>query len=134
MDIGEIVAGIASSDALKSVAAKAGIAPGQASNALQGILEHVQTGGAPDLGALGDIAAKAGLGPAQIQAFLPSILGLVSGHAQNANEGVQAVLGGLVGSLEKGGLGGLLSGLDADRDGSVLDDAAGMLGGLFGKK
>lgn len=133
MDIQEIVAGIASSDALKTAAAKAGLDPSQAETALHGILEHVTKGGTPDLGDLAGVAAQAGLNPSQLQAFLPSVLGLVTGHAQNANEGVQSVLGGLIGSLQNV-QGGPLSALDANHDGSVLDEAANLLGGLFGKK
>jgi hypothetical protein len=134
MDIQEIVAGIASSGALQSAAAKAGIDPAQATTALQGMLEHMSANGAPTADAVGAVAAKAGLDPAQVAAFLPSIIGLLNGHAQNANEGVQSVLGGLIGSMQNVPPGSLLSGFDANKDGSLVDDAMGLVTGLFSHK
>ena len=41
---------------------------------------------------------------------------------------------GLEQAAQSGGLGSLMSMLDQDNDGSVVDDALGMLGGLMGKK
>lgn len=133
MDIREIVAGIGSSSALQSAAAKVGISPDQAQSALQGVLQHVSAG-QPMEGMVETIAAKAGIDPAQVQQFLPSIMGLLQGHAENATEGVQATVTGLLGSLQGSPIGGLLSGLDANKDGSVVDDALGMVKGLFGGK
>jgi hypothetical protein len=133
MDIHEIVAGIGSSSALKDAAAKVGINPEQAQSALQGVLQHVSAG-QPMEGMVENVAAKAGIDQAQVQQFLPSIMGLLQGHAENASEGVQATLSGLMGSLQSSPVGGLLSGLDANKDGSVVDDALGMVKGLFGGK
>lgn len=129
MDIREIVAGIGSSTALQEAAAKVGISPDQAQTALQGVLQHVSAG-QPMEGMVQEIAAKVGIDPAQVQRFLPSIMGLLQGHADNASVGVQATLAGLQGSP----IGDLLSGLDANKDGSVVDDALGMVKGLFGGK
>jgi hypothetical protein len=133
MDIREIVAGIGSSTALQEAAAKIGIRPDQAQTALQGVLQHVSAG-QPMEGMVEEIAAKVGIDPAQVQQFLPSIMGLLQGHADNASEGVQATLAGLLGSLQGSPISGLLSGLDANKDGSVVDDALGMVTGLFGGK
>lgn len=133
MDIQEIVAGIGSSSALQDVAGKIGITPDQAQTALQGVLQHVSAGESTE-GMVDNVAAKAGIDPAQVQQFLPSIMGLLQGHAENASEGVQATLSGLMGSLQSSPLGGLLSGLDANKDGSIVDDALGMVKGLFGSK
>jgi hypothetical protein len=133
MDLQEIAAGIGSSDALRDAAAKAGISPEQAQATLHGVLEQVTGGGSLE-GMVEGLAAKAGVDPSNVQAFLPSIMGLLRGHADNAEEGVQAALGGLLGSLQNSPAGGLLSGLDANHDGSLVDDAMGLVKGLFGKK
>lgn len=133
MDIGEIVAGIGSSSALQDVAGKVGISPDQAQAAIQGVLQHVSSGESME-GLVESVAAKAGLDPAQVQQFLPSVMGLLQGHADNASEGVQSTLTGIMGSLQNSPMGGLLSGLDANKDGSVVDEAMGLVKGLFGGK
>jgi hypothetical protein len=133
MDIGEIVAGIGSSSALQDVAGKVGISPDQAQAAIQGVLQHVSSGESME-GLVESVAAKAGLDPAQVQQFLPSVMGLLQGHADNASEGVQSTLTGIMGSLQNSSMGGLLSGLDANKDGSVVDEAMGLVKGLFGGK
>jgi hypothetical protein len=133
MDIREIVAGIGSSSALQEAAAKIGISPDQAQSALQGVLQHVSSEQPMD-GMVENVAARTGIDPAQVQQFLPSIMGLLQGHAENATEGVQGTVSGLLGSLQGSPIGGLLSGFDANKDGSVVDDALGMVKGLFGGK
>jgi len=133
MDIQEIATGIGASSALQEVAAKVGMTPDQAQTALQGVLQHVSAG-TPMEGMVEGVAAKAGVDPAMVQQFLPSVMGLLQGHAANASEGVQATLGGLLGSLQNSPFGGLLAGLDANKDGSVVDDALGLARGLFGGK
>ena len=110
MDIREIVAGIASSGALGDAANQAGLDPNQAQNALHGVLEHFGGGGSLE-GVAEAVAAKAGISQVQVQAFLPQVLPLLQGHAANANEGLQGVLGGLINSVSGGGLGGLAKGL-----------------------
>ena len=130
MDIGEIVSGIGSSQALQDAAARAGVDPAQAQAILQGVLQHVNGGG--DVSGMAEgIASKAGVDPAQVQQFLPSVMGLLQGHAENASEGVQGMLGGLLGSLQSSPLGGLLSGFDTNTDGSIADEALALGKGLF---
>jgi hypothetical protein len=102
MDIQEIVSGIASSGALGDAASQAGLEPGQAQDALHGMLEHFNNGGSLE-GAAEAVAARAGITPEQVQAFLPQVLPLLQGHAANANEGVQSILGGVISSLSAGG-------------------------------
>ena len=131
MNIQEIVAGIGSSGALQEAAGRFGLSPDQAQSALQGVLEHVSAGQAGE-GMAESVAARAGVDPAQVRKFLPSIMGLLQGHAAAAPEGQQSALAGLLGSLQGAGLGGLLSGLDANKDGSVADEALGLVKGLFG--
>ena len=130
MDIREIVSGIGSSEALRDAAGRAGVDPAQAQTILQGILEHVNGGG--DIAGMAEgIAGKAGVDPAQVQLFLPFVMGLLQGHSENASEGVQGVLSGLLGSLQGFPLGGMLAGFDAKKDGSIADEAIGLAKGLF---
>ena len=133
MDIQEIAAGIGSGQALQDVAGKLGLSPDQAQTALHGVLEHVSNGG-PMEGMAEGVAARAGISPEQVQQFLPSVMGLLQGHSENASEGVQTALSGIMGSLQNSPLGGLLSGFDANKDGSVADEALGLAKGLFGGK
>ena len=106
MDIREIVSGIASSGALGNAAAQAGLDPSQAQNALHGVLEHFNGGGSLE-GLAESVAARAGISQDQVQAFLPQVLPMLQGHAENADEGVQSVLGGIMSSMLGGGGGGL---------------------------
>jgi hypothetical protein len=130
MDIQEIVAGIGASGALQDTAARLGMSPDQAQSALQGVLEHVSAG-RPLEGMAENVAGRVGVDPAQVQQFLPSVMGLLQNHADNAGEGVQATLAGLMSSLQGSPFGGLLSGLDANKDGSIADEAIGLVKGLF---
>jgi hypothetical protein len=133
MDIQEIVAGIGASSALQDVAGKFGLSPDQAQSTLQGVLEHVSAGQPLD-GMAESVAQRAGVDPAQVQQFLPNVMGLLQGHADNAGEGVHATLSGLISSLQNSAAGGLLSGLGANKDGSVADEAIGLVKGLFDRR
>lgn len=127
MDIQSIVAGIGASGALQDAAAKHGISPDQAQSAVQAVLEQIQGGGSIE-GIAENVAAKAGISPSIAQAILPTVTGLLQGHAANAEAGVQGVLGGVINSLQSiPGIGGMISGLDANHDGSIADEALGML-------
>ena len=128
MDIQEIMSGIGSSDALKGVAEKIGMSPDQAQDALHGVIDHV-TAGNPLEGMVEGVAAKVGVQPDQVQQLLPNVMGLLQGHAENANEGVQGMLGGLMGSLQNSPAASLFGHNEGDA-GSALQ---GLVGGLFGK-
>lgn len=128
MDIQEIVSGIGSSDALKGVAERIGLSPDQAQGALQGVLEHV-TAGQPLEGMVEGVAAKVGASPELVQQLLPSVMSLLQGHAENASEGVQGMLGGLMGSLQNSPVAGLLG----QGEGGAGEALQGLVGGLFGK-
>jgi hypothetical protein len=128
MDIQEIVAGIGSSDALRGIAAKIGMSPDQAQGALQGVIEHV-TAGQPMEGMVDGVAAKVGAQPEQVQQLLPNVMGLLQGHAQNADEGVQGMLGGLMGELQHSPAAGMLG----HDEGQASSGLSGLIGGLFGK-
>lgn len=83
----------------------------------------------------------------------PLLMGMVGKQTQSAgisdSNGLTSLLGGLMGDSSSGGSSSILTSLlDADGDGSIIDDVAGMalggskkssglgglLGGLFGKK
>jgi hypothetical protein len=129
MDIQEIVSGIASSDALKGLAEKIGLSPDQAQGALQGVIEHV-TAENPLEGMVEGVASKVGVPPEQVQQLLPHVLGLLQGHADNASEGVQGMLGGLLGSMQNSPLAGLLGHGEGQGEGaSALE---GLVGNLLG--
>ena len=129
MDIQEIVSGIGSSDALKGIADKLGLDPEQAQGALQGVIEHV-SGGNPLEGMVEGVASKVGIDPAQVQQLLPSVLPLLQGHADNASEGVQGMLGGLLGSLQNSPIASLLG--HGDGQGEGAEALQGLVGGLLG--
>jgi hypothetical protein len=128
MDIQEIVAGIGSSDALKGVAQRIGLSPDQAQGALQGVIEHI-TAGQPLEGMVEGVAAKTGVAPDQVQQLLPNVMGLLQGHSENASEGVQGMLGGLMESLHSSPAANLFE----QGEGQAGPGLSGLIGGLFGK-
>lgn len=83
------------------------------------------------------IVEKTGLNEGQasgaLQAALPMILDVVAKKA-GSGEGLSGLLSGVVGNLGGGkGEGGIVSQItgmiDKNKDGNILDDLAGMLGG-----
>ena len=131
MDIQEIMSGIGSSDALKGVASQIGLSPDQAQGALQGVVEHVSAGN-PLEGMVEGVAAKVGVPPEMVQQLLPSVLPLLQGHADNASEGVQGMLGGLLGSLQSSPMAALLG--HGGGQGEGAEALQGLVGGLLGGK
>ncbi len=79
-------------------------------------------------------AASTGVGPDILKKMLPVVAAMMMGAlAKNAGGGaLSAGLGGSSAGLGGGLLGMLAPMLDADRDGSVVDDVAGMLGKFMG--
>jgi hypothetical protein len=100
MELGNLLSGLRGNPALNQAADQAGLDEGQAHGALQGIVEHVCSGGRVEEVA-DAVAAKVGVSPEQVQAFLPQILPLLQRHAAGAGEGEggQGALGGLIGRL-----------------------------------
>jgi hypothetical protein len=108
MELSDFLAGLRGNEALNQAAGQAGLEPGQAHAAVQGVIEHLSGGGAVEEVA-NAVAAKVGVSPDQIQALLPQVLPLLQGHAEGASGEAQGFLGGLLGRLGGlGGLGGLL--------------------------
>lgn len=80
----------------------------------------------------GHAAAQTGLDNALLKKMLPVIAAMVMGSLSKQTGAGQGLPGGLADRTGGGGLGGLLTQfLDADKDGSVLDDLMGMAGKLF---
>lgn len=77
-------------------------------------------------------AAQTGLDDTLLKKMLPVIAALVMGSVSKQTGAGQGLPGGLGGKAAGSGMGGLLTQLlDADKDGSVLDDLMGMAGKLF---
>lgn len=75
----------------------------------------------------GHAAAQTGLDAGLLKKMLPVVATLVMGSVGKQAEAQDLPGGGLAGGAGVAGLGGLLTQfLDADKDGSVLDDLAGM--------
>jgi hypothetical protein len=101
MELGNLLSGLRGNPALSQAADQAGLDPGQAHSALQGVVEHVCGGGRVEEAA-DAVAARVGVSPEQVQALLPQVLPLLQGHAADASGDAQGELGGLIGRL--GGL------------------------------
>ncbi len=123
MDIGEIMNGLGSSQAMQDAAGKAGVEPGVAQNVIQTLLQHVADGGTLE-NVAEQVAGKAGVDPGIVQSLLPQVLPLLQGHAENASDGAQGVLGSLMGAM-----GGMMGGGDAQGGGGLLGMAKGLFGG-----
>ncbi len=129
-----------------------------------GVDENLRNEGAGILGHLfgsnqsaveNSLSQRSGMNPAaisqMIQMAAPIIMGLIGRQRMQSKVsdagGLDSLLGGLLGGQSKSDLGALSSLLDADGDGSFLDDVSdmmsgsskssgglgGLLGGLFGK-
>lgn len=86
-------------------------------------------------------AQKTGIDPATLQKMLPVIATIVMGILAQRSKNAGAGAGGATvpqtgpNSGANTGLGGILGSLlDRDRDGSVIDDLAGMMGGALRQK
>jgi hypothetical protein len=102
MNLTDVLSGLRGSEGLNQAADQAGLDPGQAHDAMHGVLEHLAAGGGVEEAA-NVVAGKLGVSPDQVQALLPQILPLLQGHAEGATGEAQGMLGGLIGRF----LGGL---------------------------
>lgn len=127
MNIQDIIAQLGGADGLKDLGAKFGLSPEQTAQAAQGLLEHATQGGAADPAQIAQAAAqKTGLDLGALQGMLPGLMGMMGGAGGMAEQ--------LSKQLSAGPLGGVLSMIDKDKDGNVVEDIIDMAGGLFGKK
>ncbi|HEX7705173.1 MAG TPA: DUF937 domain-containing protein [Thermoanaerobaculia bacterium] len=107
-----------------------------------GILKHVFGGRQPQVEA--GVAGATGLNTGQIARLLPILAPIVMAAIGKMRSNSGGDAGDLPGMLQKeqasamqqsgGVLGSLTSMLDADGDGSVIDDLGRLAGGFFGKK
>ena len=78
-------------------------------------------------------AQKTGIDPAILKKMLPLVatiaMGALAKQSKSAGAGAEGA------QAARGGIGALLEPLlDRDRDGSAMDDVAGMIGGILGRK
>jgi len=114
-------------DNLASLASPATTADGN------GILGHIL--GSKDVSrqVAAQAAASSGVGPDILKQMLPVVAAMMMGAmAKNAGGATTAGLGAPAGGMGGGLLDMLAPMLDQDRDGSVVDDVAGMLGKFLG--
>ena len=77
-------------------------------------------------------AEKTGIDPAVLKQMLPLLASLAMGAMAKQRKGATP---GTSGAAQSGGLAGMLEPfLDRDRDGSIIDDVGGMLGGFLNRK
>jgi hypothetical protein len=124
MNVQDILAQLGGVDGLKDLGAKVGLNPDDALKAAQGLLENAQAG---DPQAVAQAAAeKTGLDLGAISGMLPGLMGMMGGAGGLAEQFSK--------QLTQGPLGGLVSMIDKDKDGNVVEDIIDLAGGLFGKK
>jgi hypothetical protein len=141
MDLKALVSQVASGDALKDLAARAGIAQEKAAEVAHALAEQAQTSAAGAADMVSAIAAKTGLDPAQVESLIPGVMGAIKTQAATAGAAAE----GLFDKLAATPLSNFVKGFDKDGDGQIMDDVADMakgalsgvtdkIGGLFGKK
>lgn len=118
----------------------AGLLTGAQGGAGQKMLGHILGGGQPAVAQ--SLGAATGLDSAKTTKLLVMLAPLVLAYLarQKQEKGLDAGgLGSMLGQEREklgtsgGALGGLLSMLDRDKDGSVVDDVGGMVGKMFGR-
>jgi hypothetical protein len=105
-----------------------------------GILKHMFGNKQPEVG--GAAAQGTGLNSGQMMQLMSILAPIVMaylGRQRNQHQLDPGSLGGMLNQQKApSGLGGILGsltgGLDANKDGSILDDVAGMAGKMFGNK
>lgn len=103
------------------------------------ILDHVFGGSKQRVQS--NLARQAGMDPSQVSGILsqlaPILLGALGQEKKRGHMGTGSILGLLTDGIGQGGNGGIsamVSGLlDADDDGSIIDDVSELLGGFFKK-
>lgn len=103
------------------------------------ILDHVFAGSNQRVQK--NLARQAGMDPSQVSGILsqlaPILLGALGQEKKRGHMGTGSILGLLTDGIGQGGNGGItamVSGLlDADDDGSIIDDVSELLGGFFKK-
>lgn len=126
MNIQDIITQLGGADGLKDLGAKFGLSPEQTAQAAQGLLEQATAGGADPAQIAQAAAQKTGIDMGALQGMLPGLMGMMGGAGGMAEQ--------LSKQLSAGPLGGVLSMIDKDEDGNVVEDIIDMAGGLFGKK
>jgi hypothetical protein len=130
MNINDIIAGVSQNPALAETIGKLGIEPERAQSALSGVLSQLSEGHDVTQIASG-IAESAGLEISQVMALLPGAVAALQGQVGGAGGDLVT---GLLGKLQGGQFGDVLASLDANNDGSVVDDAVNLVKGFLSGK
>lgn len=104
------------------------------------ILQHILSG--KDTSFKNNLASKTGLQSDQVSVIMtqlaPMLLGMMGKEKAKRGAGpddIVGLLGDMIGQGKGGGLMDIAEGLlDADKDGSIVDDVGKLFGGLFKKK
>jgi hypothetical protein len=124
MNFQEIITQLGGADGLKDLGAKFGLNPDDALKGVQGLLENANAG---DPAAVAQAAAaNTGIDAGALAGMLPGLMGMLGGAGGLAEQFSK--------QLTAGPLGGLVSMIDKDKDGNVVEDIIDLAGGLFGKK
>jgi hypothetical protein len=124
MNIQDILTQLGGANGLKDLGAKVGLNPDDAVKAVTGLLEHAQAGDPQQVAQAA--AAKTGIDAGALAGMLPGLMGMLGGAGGMAEQ--------LSKQLSAGPLGGVMSMIDKDKDGNVVEDIIDLAGGLFGKK
>ena len=130
MNINDIIAGVSQNPALAETIGKLGIDPAIAQTALSGVLSQLSEGHDVTQIASG-VAESAGLEASQVMAMLPGVVAALQGQVGGAGGDL---VSGLLGKLQGGQFGDVLASLDANHDGSVVDDAVNLVKGFLSGK
>lgn len=128
MNADALIAQMNQSGSLASLAEKLGAPSDMVARIAHAAASHAQADDADIEQLASRVAGSTGFDLAQIQGMLPMLLTGMRDHAG----AIEGALGGVLGKGSS--LAAMLSSLDADKDGSLVDDAMGLVGGLFGKK
>lgn len=135
MSLASLLSDLTQPDALSNLTEKLGVSPEIAQKLLSSVATHADAGvnNAEDLSQ--KVATATGLDSTQINAMLPNIVDYFKTQGGRLGDNAQGLLNTVLGPNTQ--LGSALSGLDANGDGSIVDDvtagAARLVTNLFTK-
>ncbi len=144
-DVKGLLDKVGGNDLVKGLSDKVGMGAEQAQNVAHDLLAKAQETGTGLVDNAEEIAAKFGVPVEKVQELANGLGSSIQEKAGELGELATGALGGVLEKLNASPLGGLMKGLDKDGDGNPINDitdgakgladkAAGMLGGIFGKK
>lgn len=144
-DVKNLLDKVGGNDLVKGLSDKVGIGAEQAQNVAHDLLAKAQETGSGLLDNAEEIAAKFGVPVEKVQELAGGLGASIQEKAGELGELATGAFGNVLEKLNSSPLGGLMKGLDKDGDGNPINDltdgakgladkAAGMIGGIFGKK